>query len=226
MKDSSGNPVGFMGIVRDMTERRRTEKQLQRTLEKLRKALASTIKAIALTVETRDPYTAGHQRRVADLARAIATEMGLPKKKIDGIRMAGIIHDLGKIPVPSEILNKPGRLSENEFGIIKTHAQVGYEILKNIVFPWPVAKIVLQHHERMNGSGYPNRLLADKIILEAKVLAVADVVEAMASHRPYRPALGIDKALEEVSSNRGNLYDPKVVDATLRLFNEKGFKLD
>ena len=219
-----GKVTAYFGFVRDVTERKRAEKELEYTLEKLRKGLAGTVQAIAMTVETRDPYTAGHQRRVADLARAIATEMGLSKERIDGIRMAGIIHDMGKIPIPAEILSKPGQLTEIEFGIIRTHAKIGYDILKNIDFPWPVAQIVLQHHERIDGSGYPGGLSSENILLEARILGVADVVEAMASHRPYRPALGIDKALDEISQNRGGLYDPRVVDACLKLFAEKGFE--
>jgi sensor domain CHASE-containing protein len=199
--------------------------KLQHTTENLRKALGATIQAIALTVEAKDPYTAGHQRRVADLARAIATEMGLSEEPIDGIRMAGAIHDIGKISIPGEILSRPGRLSDIEFGLIKTHPQVGYDILKTIDFPWPVAQIVLQHHERMDGSGYPQGLSGEEIILEARILAVADVVEAMASYRPYRLAHSIKEALEEISQNRGVLYDPEVVDACLRLFIEKGFKV-
>jgi putative nucleotidyltransferase with HDIG domain len=162
---------------------------------------------------------------VAELACAIAGELSLPEVQIEGIHVAGIIHDIGKINVPAEILSKTGRLSEAEFNIIKTHAQVGKEILEPIDFPWPVAQIVHQHHERLNGTGYPQGLSAEKIILEAKIIAVADVVEAMASHRPYRPALGIEKALEEISSQRGLLYDPQVVDACRELFDKKGYKL-
>jgi putative nucleotidyltransferase with HDIG domain len=191
----------------------------------LRKALGGTIEAMALTVETRDPYTAGHQRRVSNLARGIATEMGVSEGKIQGVRMAGVIHDIGKISVPGEILSKPGKISQNELGIIKEHPQVGYNILKTVDFPWPIAQIVLQHHERMDGSGYPNGISGENILFEARILAVADVVEAMASHRPYRAALGIDLALKEISKNRGSLYDPKVVDACLRLFNKKGYRL-
>jgi len=214
------------GIVtlRTRTEHQRAKDQLEQNLEKLRKTLGGIIQAMALTVEARDPYTAGHQRRVSDLARTIAKEMGLSQDQIDGIRMAGIIHDLGKISIPAEILSKPGRIGEYEFGIIKTHPKVGYEILKEIEFPWPVAQIVLQHHERMNGSGYPQGLFGDEILLEARILGVADVIEAMASHRPYRPALGINKALEEISQNKGILYDPQVVDACLKLFIKKGYK--
>jgi len=207
-------------------KRKRAEEELRRTLERLREALGGIIQTVALTVETKDPYTAGHQRRVGNLARAIADEMGLPEEQIDGIRMAGLIHDLGKVAIPTEILSKPGRLSDFEWGMIKMHSQIGYDILKKIDFSWPVAQIVLQHHERMNGSGYPQGLSGEEIILEARILAVADVVEAMASHRPYRPALGIDKALEEISQNRGVLYDPEVVDACLRLFTENGFRFE
>jgi len=198
---------------------------LQNTTEKLRKALDGTVHALALTVEMRDPYTAGHQRRVAELASAMARRIGLSSDQVEGIRMAGIVHDLGKISVPTAILNKPGRLTKNEFNLIKDHSQVGYDILKDIEFPWPIAQMVLQHHERMDGSGYPQGLSGEEILLEARMLAVADVVEAMASHRPYRPALGIDKALEEISRNKGILYDPEVVDTCLALFTEEGFKL-
>jgi len=213
-------------LERSLIEQKQAQEELQYTLEKLREALGGIIQTVTLMVETRDPYTAGHQRRVADLARAIANEMGLPQEQIDGIRMAGLIHDLGKINVPAEILSKPTRLTEFERGMIQTHPQVGYDILKTIDFPWPVAQIVLQHHERMDGSGYPQGLSGEEIMLEARVLAVADVVEAMASFRPYRPAHGIDKALEEISQNRGALYDAEAVDACLKLFTEKGFKFE
>ena len=205
-------------LVEERTER------LQNTLEKLRKAMGSTIQVVSSTVEMRDPYTAGHQQRVTTLACAIATEMGLPEDKIEGLRMAGIIHDLGKIAVPAEILSKPGEITEIEFSIIKSHPQIGNDILKDIEFPWPIAEIVYQHHERMDGSGYPQGLSDENILLEARVLSVADVVEAMASHRPYRPALGIEKALDEISENKGAFYDPEVADACLKIFNEKGFK--
>jgi HD-GYP domain-containing protein (c-di-GMP phosphodiesterase class II) len=151
--------------------------------------------------------------------------MNLPIDQIDGIRMAAAIHDLGKISVPAEILSKPTKLTNLEFSLIKTHAQSGYDILKDIEFPWPIAKMVLEHHERMNGSGYPNGLTGDNILMESRILAVADVVESMASHRPYRSALGIDKALEEIEKNRGTLYDNAVADACLRLFREKGYQL-
>ncbi|MFH0788145.1 MAG: PAS domain S-box protein [Pseudomonadota bacterium] len=212
--------------VRDITERKQASMKLLLSLEKLRKALGGIIQAMALTVETRDPYTSGHQRRVADLARSIAREMGLPEEQVDGLRMAGIVHDLGKISVPAEILSKPTKLSNLELSLIKVHPQAGYNILKDIDFPWPLAEIVFQHHERMDGSGYPQGLLGANILLEARILAVADVVEAIASHRPYRPALGIDAALEEIQKNRGLLYDAEPVDACLTLFREKGYHLD
>jgi PAS domain S-box-containing protein len=197
----------------------------ERGAVKLRKSLEDSIQAIAATVEARDPYTAGHEKRVAGLATAIATEMCLAADTAEGIHFGSLIHDLGKIRVPAEILSKPSRLSAIEFELIKVHAQAGYDILKGIDFPWPVAQMVRQHHERLNGSGYPQGLKGDEIILEARVLAVADTVEAMASHRPYRPGLGIDKALAEVERGRGMLFDPQVVDACLRLFRERGYKL-
>ncbi len=206
--------------------RLKIEEELKETNQKLQKAIKNTIQAMALILKKRDPYTAGHQERVAELACAIAEEISLPKDKIEGLYMAGIIHDIGKINVPTEILSKPGRLSEIELSLIQTHPQVGSDILKEMELPGGVSAIVLQHHERMDGSGYPSGLSGDNILLEARILAVADVVEAMASHRPYRPALGIDKALEEISQNKDILYDPKVVDVCLRLFREKGFKFE
>ena len=211
-------------LKQDISKRESAEAEVQSTLVKLRSAMGGIIQAMALTVERRDPYTAGHQRRVADLARAIAAEMGLSNQQIDGIRMAGLIHDLGKICVPAEILSKPGQLTEIEHSLIRDHPQVGYDILKEIEFPWPLAQIVLQHHERINGSGYPAGLTAEDIIIEARTLAVADVVEAMASHRPYRPTLGRGMALEEISKNKGTLYDPDVVDACVKTLKEKDFQ--
>jgi len=207
-----------------ITQRRQAEETLKNTLESLRKAFGTTIQVMVAAVEVRDPYTAGHQLRVADLARAIATEMGLPQDTIEGIRMAGSIHDIGKLSVPAEILSKPTKLSDIEFSLIKGHARKGYEMLKDIESPWPLAEIVYQHHERMDGSGYPRNLKGDEILMEARIMAVADVVEAMASHRPYRPAVGIDAALKEIEGNRGVLYDADVVDVCLRLFREKGFQ--
>ncbi len=207
-------------------ERIRAEKEAKLSLEKLKQTFGAIIQVLESTVEIRDPYTAGHQRRVAELARAIAEEMGFSADRVDGIGIAGIIHDIGKICVPAEILSKPSRLSNIEFNLIKTHPQMGYDILKAIEFPWPVAKIVLQHHERLNGSGYPNRLTDGNILMEARILGVADVVEAMASHRPYRPSRGIDEALKEISRNRGELYDPDVVDSCMRLFTKGGFQFE
>jgi len=221
-----GKPSGLQGIVIDISERKRAELELQKTTGMLRETLGHLINVVATTVEVRDPYTAGHQRRVSNLARAIATEMGLPKDQIEGIRVAGVIHDIGKISVPSEILSKPGKLSEIELALISTHPQVGYKILKDISFPWPIAQIVYQHHERMNGSGYPRKLKGKAILLEARILAVADVMEAMSSHRPYRSALGLDRALEEISANKGRFYDPDVVDACVRIFSERKFDFE
>ena len=212
-----------LNFVRDITTQKKAEEELKHSLDKLRKITGATIQAIAQTVEVRDPYTAGHQKRVADLARAIATRMGLGADRVDGIRMAGVIHDIGKISVPAEILSKPGLLTPLEFSLIKTHSQVGYDILKDIEFPWDIATMVLQHHERLDGSGYPQGITGDRILLEAKILTVADVVEAMASHRPYRPSLGMDKALDEIKDKRGRFYDPDVVDACLGLFAENKF---
>jgi len=219
-----GGPAS-LSFITDVTERKRAEEELQRTLESLRKAFGTTVQVMVSAVESRDPYTAGHQIRSADLARAIATEMGLPQEKIDGIRMAGSIHDIGKLSIPSEILSKPTKLTDIEFSLIKEHSRQGYEILKDVESPWPLAEIVYQHHERMDGSGYPRNLKGDDILMDARIMAVADVVESMASHRPYRPGLGIDIALEEIEKNRGTLYDADAVDACLRLFREKGFQL-
>jgi len=215
--NTDGSIGGLIGTFLDITERKGE-------IERIRKALRETVQAIAVTVETRDPYTAGHQRRVADLARAVAVEMNLPADQIEGIRLAGSIHDIGKISVPAEILSKPTKLTDIEFMLIKTHSQSGYEILKDIEFPWPLAQTVLEHHERMNGSGYPNGVRGDQILLGSRILAVADVVEAMASHRPYRPSLGLDAALNEISLNKGILYDLDVSEACLRLFREKGYQ--
>jgi PAS domain S-box-containing protein/putative nucleotidyltransferase with HDIG domain len=217
-----GKPA-YMAIVRDITERKKAEEDLQGSFKKLQKTFEGTIQTMAAIIETKDPYTAGHQRRVAELAQAIALEMGLSKQQAEGIRVGGLIHDVGKISIPAEILSKPGWLTGIEFNMIKTHTQVGYDILRPIEFPWPVAKIALQHHERLDGSGYPHGIVDDNILIEARVLSVADVVEAMATHRPYRPARGIDKALKEIANNSGKLYDPKVVSACLKLFHDNSY---
>jgi PAS domain S-box-containing protein/putative nucleotidyltransferase with HDIG domain len=224
--DEHGNVSTVFGVFHDITAYKRSEEELQRSYDKLRDTMIATVNTLASTVEMRDPYTAGHQRRVTILACAMAEEMGLTEEQFDGLRLAGLIHDIGKISVPVEILNKPGRLSETEFDIIKNHPQAGYNILQEIELPWPVAQIILQHHERLDGSGYPQGLKNGGIIFEAKILAVADVVEAMASHRPYRPALGIEAALEEITKNQGILYDPEMVDICQRLFTEKGFTFE
>jgi PAS domain S-box-containing protein len=225
IRSTDGTTKYLLGISEDITERKLVADELQETLDSLRKAFSTTIQVMVSAVEMKDPYTAGHQLRSADLAQAIAAEMGLAQEKIDGIRMAGSIHDIGKLAIPSEILSKPTKLTKIEFSLIKEHAEIGYEMLKDVESPWPLAQIVYQHHERMNGSGYPRNLKGDEIIMEARIMAVADVMEAMASHRPYRPALGIDAALEEIKKNRGIFYDNAVADACLRLFREKGYKL-
>jgi PAS domain S-box-containing protein/putative nucleotidyltransferase with HDIG domain len=212
------------GFFRDVTERRLSQEKLEKSYESVKKTLNDAINTMVKIVEMRDPYTSGHQQKVADLATAIAREMKLEDTQIDQLRTAAIIHDIGKMYVPSDLLNKPGKLADMELGLIKTHAQSGYDVVKGMDFPGNIAKAVLQHHERLDGSGYPNNLKGEDTLLEAKILAVADVVEAMASHRPYRPALGIDKALEEISKNRGRLYDPDVADACLKLFNSGKFK--
>ncbi len=204
-------------------ETRRSEDYLQSNLDRLERALEGAFKAMSLTLEIRDPYMAGHQHRVSSLAVAIAQEMNLPWEKIEGLRLAGIIHDIGKIAVPTEIMTKHGRLTNTEFKLIKDHPRVGYEIVKDISFPWPVAHIILQHHERLDGSGYPEGLVGDAILTEARILAVADVVEAICSLRPYRPALGLEKGLEEVRKGRGLCYDTRVVDACIKLFRDGRF---
>jgi len=210
--------------IEDITERKLSEEKLLKSYESLKKTLNDAINTMAKIVEIKDPYTAGHQRKVADLATAIAREMKLEDTRIDQLRMAAIIHDIGKMYVPSDILSKPGKLSDIEFGLIKIHAQSGYDIVKSMDFPCSVAKTVLQHHERLDGSGYPNQIKGEDTLLEAKILAVADVIEAMAANRPYRPALGIAKALEEISKNKGKLYDPDVVDACLEIFTSGRFE--
>ena len=199
------------------------EEERQRALENMQQALKDSIHAIAFALETRDPYTAGHQRQVAKIATAIAREMGLPETVIEGVHFGSLIHDLGKISIPAEILTRPRRLTALEMQMMQTHPQAGYDIIMGIDFPWPVSEMVLQHHERVDGSGYPNGLKGDEFLLESKILAVADVVDAMTSHRPYRAGLGIVRALEEIEHHRGTHYDPLVVDACLRLFREKGF---
>jgi len=226
IRNDKNEVIGNVLVFRDITNRKRSEAELTQSWDRLQKSLAGTIQAMALTIEMRDPYTAGHQRRVGKLSCAIAREMGLSADRVDAIQMAADIHDIGKIYVPAEILSKPGQLTEIEYSIIKTHPQVGYDILKSIEFPWPLAEIIYQHHERLNGSGYPNGIKGNAILLEARIMSVADVVEAMSSHRPYRPAHGVDKALDEILKNRGLLYDAQIVDICIRLFREKNFSFE
>lgn len=211
-------------LQQEIEERKQTQKKLSHSYLQLQQSLDEIVNAMSLTLEVRDPYTAGHQRRTSDLALAIAKEMGLSRNERKGLRMAGLIHDMGKISIPGEILSKPGQLNEAELRLIQRHPKVAYDILKKIDFPWPLDQIVLQHHEKLDGSGYPQGLSGDDILLESRILCVADVVETMETHRPYRPSLGRDAALEEISKNRGVLYDPQVVDACLRLFQEEGFQ--
>jgi PAS domain S-box-containing protein len=222
--DATGSLLYHEGTIEDISARKFAQEELERTLLKLRKNLIGTIKAMSLVTETRDPYTAGHQKRVSDLARNIAQEMNLSDDTIDSIRMAGSIHDIGKLSVPAEILSKPTKLSDMEFALIKVHPQAGYDILKGAELPYPVAEICHQHHERLDGKGYPQGLKGEEILLEARIVTVADVVEAISSHRPYRPALGIDMALEEIEKNKDIFYDSRAVDACIKLFREKGYK--
>ncbi|MFA6411632.1 MAG: HD domain-containing phosphohydrolase [Syntrophales bacterium] len=223
IRDDAGTIISLQGALQDITDRKLAEGALQDSFDKLRKTIGAAIRTLAATVEMRDPYTAGHQQRVADLARRIAREMSLDNDKIIGLGLASTIHDIGKISVPAEILSKPTKLTNIEFSLIQNHTQAAYDILKDMEFPWPIAEIVYQHHERLDGTGYPRGLKGEEISLEAMIIAVADVVEAMSSHRPYRPGLGIDVALGEIKKNRGVFYDPAVVDACLRLFLEKAF---
>jgi PAS domain S-box-containing protein/putative nucleotidyltransferase with HDIG domain len=219
-----GRPA-VIGLMQDISEKKRDEERIERYLAQLKSAFMRTVEMATLLSEMRDPYTAGHERRVAKLAVAIGAELGLDADRQEGLQVAGLLHDVGKIGIPAEILSKPARLSRVEFLLIQGHAEQGYEVLKDIDFPWPVAEVARQHHERMDGSGYPRGLAGDAILLEARILAVADVVEAMSSHRPYRPALGIEAALAEISRGRGSVYDAAVADTCLGLFRNKGYAL-
>ena len=227
-----GTNIMFRGMpahivtLRDISERKSAEKKIRDGIIRLSKNLEETVIALASAFEMKDPYTAGHQKRVTEIASAIALEMDIEKERFQGMRLASLVHDIGKINVPTEILSKPGIITEPEFALIRTHSQAGYDILKKINFPWPISRIVLQHHERMDGSGYPNGLSGREILLEARIIAVADVIEAMATHRPYRASLGIEKALEEIERNRGQLYDKDVADTCLRLFRSGKFRLE
>jgi PAS domain S-box-containing protein len=226
VRNAEGTPLYFISHVHDISARKQAEEALQHSYQQMQDMLVTTVNALASTVEMKDQYTAGHQPRVAQLACAIAEEMGLPEEQIEGIRMAGLIHDIGKIMVPAEILNKPGPLTEIQYEMVRMHPRAAFDILKGIKFPWPVAEAVLQHQELMDGSGYPQGLSGKEILLEARILAVANAVEAMVSHRPYRAAYDIKEALAEISKNKGTLYDPAVVDACLKLFAEKRFTFD
>jgi len=222
----NGELLGIVEDFKDISVLKRAQQELRDSFDRMRKTMGGIIQAMSLTIEQRDPHTAGHQRQVAKLSRAIAEQMGFSWEQVQGIRMAAAIHDLGKIHVPAELLSRPGRLNEYEFGIIKDHPRIGYDILKGIDFSWPIAQTIYQHHERLDGSGYPRGLAGEDILMEARIIAVADVVEAMASFRPYRMPRGIDAALEEIVRGKGVLYDPRVVDACLECFRGKGFDFD
>ena len=223
LHDSEGQFSGLVETISDAEILYRCQNELHHNQELIRKNMGAIIQAMSMTIEKRDPYTGGHQRRVAKLCRAIATELGFSWSRIQGLRMAAAIHDLGKILIPYAILNKPGPMSEPEMAIIRMHPQTAYDILKNIDFPWPLAETIYQHHERLDGSGYPRQLKGENILLEARILGVADVVESMAFFRPYRPSVGLEEAVQELSDNKGLLYDSHVVDVCIRLLKEKGF---
>lgn len=218
--------IGTVIVLRDISQLKNSEAALKNSLKQLRRTFEETVVSLTAMSEKRDPYTSGHQQRVAELACRIAVKMNMSSEEINCIRIAGILHDIGKISIPAEILSKPTRLTDLEMDMMKTHSEAGYEILKNISFPWPVAQIVLQHHERMDGTGYPNGLGADRILMPARVIAVSDVVEAMSSHRPYRAALGLPRAMDEIIRGRGTSYDPEVVDACTQVIENDKFTFD
>jgi putative nucleotidyltransferase with HDIG domain/PAS domain S-box-containing protein len=221
--DKHDSVQGVVGISRDITDKKWLEIELENRYKQLQKAWKQTVEILSYAIEIKDPYTAGHQKRVAALSVAIAKEIDIKPSEILGMEMAAMIHDIGKLQVPSEILSKPGKLMEHEFALIKTHAEVGYSILKGAEFPWDISKMIYQHHERIDGSGYPQGIHGNEIMLEARIIAVADVVEAMASYRPYRPALGIEAALNEIAKYSGTLFDTDVVAACQKLFAEGKF---
>jgi PAS domain S-box-containing protein/putative nucleotidyltransferase with HDIG domain len=224
--NQKGRVEFISGILLDITKLKRGEEDLRESFEKLQKTLRGMVGALSSVLEMRDPYTAGHQKRVAQLACAIGKELGFSEEQVEGMRMIGLLHDIGKIAVPAEILTKPGKINDLELNIIRMHAEAGYNIIKDIEFPCPVAESILQHHERMDGSGYPKGLSGPDMLIQARILAVADVVEAMSSHRPYRPGLGIENALKEIGQNKSILYDPAIVDICLKLFTQKGFEFE
>lgn len=226
VRSLTGKALYYEGIMQDITARKAADEEIKKDTDQIRKYLLGTINALSMMVETRDPFTSGHQKRVSHLARAIAQDMALSHDTINNIRLAGIIHDIGKVSVPAGILGKTSKLTDMEFDLIKVHSQSGYNILKEAELPYPIAETVLQHHERLDGSGYPQGLENKQILLESKIIAVADVTEAMASHRPYRPALGIPAALEEIEKNQGTLYDKKVVEVCSQLFRKKEFRFE
>jgi len=216
----------IMGVLQDVTERMRAQEEIRNYITRIEAMIAGTVNSISIMVELRDPYTSGHERRVGELSAAIAAKMGLDENTQRGLRYAGAVHDVGKLAVPADLLSKPGRLTAVEFELVKAHAAQGYEVLKGIESPWPLAEVARQHHERMDGSGYPRGLKGEEILLEARILAVADVMESMSSHRPYRPALGIDKALEEIERGKGVHYDAAAVEACLAVFRDGSFSFD
>ena len=220
----SGQTLLYLS-ARDVTEKKRADRQILDQIEQLKSSVMSTVEVATVLNEMRDPYTAGHERRVAAIAAAIGAHLGFDENRQEGLRVAGHLHDVGKVIAPSEILSKPGKLGALEYQMIQGHAQAGFDVLKNVKFPWPVAEVALQHHERMDGGGYPQGLKGEAILLEARIMAVADVVEAMSSHRPYRSGLGIDEALAEVEGGGGTKYDRTVVEACLTLFREKGYSI-
>ncbi|MDO8991062.1 MAG: PAS domain S-box protein [Sideroxyarcus sp.] len=224
-KDTSGNLISYDGVIKDITEHKIADEQIKRYVAQLEDAFMRTVNVATTLNEMRDPYTVGHERRVANVAAAIGSELGLDESRIEGLRVAGQLHDIGKISIPAEILAKPGRITSSEYMLIKDHPQSGFDALKDVGFPWPVADVALQHHERIDGSGYPHGLKGDKILLESRIMAVADVVEAMASHRPYRPGQGIDKALAEIERGSGSVYDVEISEICLRLFRKQGYSL-
>jgi PAS domain S-box-containing protein len=225
------NPINWDGqaaaivMAEDITERKHAEAQIADYVKQLEASMRGTLQAVSNMIDQRDPYTAGHERRVGMIAGAIGREMGWPEERCQALEMVGLVHDIGKISVPAEILSKPGRLTSVEMQLVRGHVQNGYDILKDVPFSFPVAEIIWQHHERLDGSGYPRGLKGDEILPEARILAVADVIESIVSHRPYRPARGMTVALEELERERGTLYDPLVIDATFRLINDKGYTL-
>jgi len=210
---------GAVLLLNDNTESILAEEKLRESFKMLQKATEDIVQAMSYTSEIRDPYTAGHQKKVCELAIAIGEEMNISEEQLQGVKFAAMIHDIGKISVPSDILSKPGRISNTEFEVIKGHSQTGYELLDKINFPWPISQIVHQHHEHLDGTGYPSGFKGNDILLEARIISVADTVEAMTSHRPYRPALGIEKAMDEIKSKKGIFYDPEVVEACIKIFN-------